>query len=141
MIAIACGVAKGRGYGDNTSAALITRGLAEMARLGAALGARRETLMGLSGVGDMVLTCGHEQSRNFTLGGALGRGAARDDKLSGRVSVAEGVTSAAATVALAARHGVEMPIVSAVDAVLNRGADIDQTIAGLLARPLGPEAG
>ena len=141
VIAIACGVAKGRGYGDNTSAALITRGLAEMARLGVALGARRETLMGLSGVGDLVLTCGHEQSRNFTLGRALGRGAALDDYLSGQVSVAEGVASAAAIVALAGRHGVEMPIVSAVDAVLNRGADIDQTIAGLLARPFIPEAG
>ncbi len=141
VIAIACGVAKGRSYGDNTGAALITRGLAEMARLAAALGARRETLMGLSGLGDLVLTCGHEQSRNFTLGIALGRGAALDDYLSGQVSVAEGVASAAAIVALAARHGVEMPIVSAVDAVLNRGADIDRTIAGLLARPFTREAG
>ncbi len=141
VIAIACGVARGRGYGHNTSAALITRGLAEMARLGAALGARRETLMGLSGVGDLVLTCSHEQSRNFTLGIALGRGAALDDYLAGQVSVAEGVTSAAAIVALAARHGVEMPIVSAVDEVLNRGADSDRAIAGLLARPFTPEAG
>jgi glycerol-3-phosphate dehydrogenase (NAD(P)+) len=141
VIAIACGVAKGRGLGDNTGAALITRGLAEMARLGAALGARRETLMGLSGLGDLVLTCTHEQSRNFTLGIAVGRGSFVDDYQAGRMTVAEGVASAAATVALARRLGVDMPIVEAVDAVLNRGADIDAEIAGLLARPLIPELG
>jgi len=140
VIAIACGIANSRGYGKNTSAALITRGLAEMARLGAALGASRETLMGLSGVGDLLLTCGYEQSRNLTLGIALGRGAALDDYLSGQVSVAEGVASAAAVAALAVRHEIDMPIVSAVDAVLNHGVDIDHTIAALLARQFIPEA-
>ena len=141
VIAIACGVARGRGLGDNAGAALITRGLAEMARLGAALGARRETLMGLSGLGDLVLTCSHEQSRNFALGIAVGQGSFLDDYLAGRMTVAEGVASAQATVALAGRHGVEMPIAGAVDAVLNRGADIDAEIAGLLARPFKPELG
>ena len=141
VIAIACGVAKGRGLGDNTGAALITRGLAEMARLGAALGARRETLMGLSGLGDLVLTCTHEQSRNFTLGIAVGQGSILDDYLAGRMTVAEGVASAQATVVLASRHDVELPIAGAVDAVLNRGADIGHEIAGLLARPFTPELG
>ena len=141
VVAIACGVARGRGLGDNAGAALITRGLAEITRLGAALGARRETLTGLSGLGDLVLTCRHEQSRNFTLGVALGGGARLDDYLAGRMTVAEGVASAAATVELAGRHGVEMPIAAAVDAVLNRGADIDQTVAALLARPFTPEIG
>ena len=138
VIAIACGIAKGRGLGDNAGAALITRGLAEMARLGMALGAARATLMGLSGLGDLVLTCTHEQSRNFSLGMALGRGRALGDYLAGRPTVAEGVASAQATVLLAARHGVDMPIAAAVDAVLNRGADLDAEIAALLARPLPP---
>ncbi len=141
VIAIACGIAKGRGLGDNTVAALITRGLAEMARLGTALGARRETLMGLSGLGDLVLTCSHAQSRNFTLGMAIGRGRALADYLAERKTVAEGVASAEATVMLAARHGVDMPIAAAVHAVLNHGADIDTEIAGLLTRPFTPELG
>ena len=141
VVAIACGVSKGRGLGDNTGAALITRGLAEMARLGAALGARRETLMGLSGLGDLVLTCSHQQSRNFALGMAIGQGRSLDDYLAGRSTVAEGVASARATVVLAASHGVEMPIAAAVDAVLNRGADIDSEIANLLSRPFTPERG
>ena len=139
VIAIACGIAKGRGLGDNAGAALITRGLAEMARL--VLGARRETLMGLSGLGDLVLSCTHEQSRNFSLGMAIGRGVPLDDYLAARRTVAEGVASAQATVLLAARHGVDMPIAAAVDAVLNRAADVDAKIAGLLARPFTPELG
>jgi glycerol-3-phosphate dehydrogenase (NAD(P)+) len=141
VLAIACGIARGRGMGQNAGAALVTRGLAEMARLGMALGARRETLMGLSGLGDLVLTCTHEMSRNFSLGMALGRGEALADYLAGRVTVAEGVASAGAVVALAARHGVEMPISAAVDAVLNREADMDLAIAGLLARPISSELG
>ena len=141
VIAIACGVAKGRGLGDNTVAALITRGLAEMARLGMALGARRETLMGLSGLGDLVLTCTCAQSRNFTLGLAIGRGRALADYLNQRNTVAEGVASAGATVMLAARHGVDMPIAAAVHGVLHRGADIDHEISGLLSRPFTPELG
>ena len=139
VIAIACGIATGRGLGDNAVAALITRGLAEMARLGAALGAKRETLMGLSGLGDLVLTCSHVQSRNFSLGMAIGQGQGLSDYLAGRPTVAEGVASAQATVLLARQHGIEVPIAAAVDGVLNRGADIDSEIANLLARPGAPE--
>ena len=141
VIAIACGIAKGRGLGDNAGAALITRGLAEMARLGAALGARRETLMGLSGLGDLVLTCTHQQSRNFSLGMAIGQGRRLDDYLAERTTVAEGVAGSRAITVLATRHEVEMPITAAVDGVLNHDADIDAEITGLLARPFTPELG
>ncbi len=139
VLAIACGIVRGRGLGDNARAALITRGLAEIARLAEAKGARPETLMGLSGVGDLVLTCNNMQSRNFSLGVALGEGAALNAVLAGRTSVAEGVYSAAAVAELAGRLGVVMPIAAAVDAVLNRGADLDAAIAGLLARPFKAE--
>ncbi len=139
VLAIACGIVAGRRLGDNARAALITRGLAEMARLALRLGAKAETLMGLSGLGDLVLTCTAEQSRNFSLGAALGEGRALSEILAGRHSIAEGVHTAAEVVRLAARTGVEMPICAAVDAVLNGGADLHETIAGLLARPLRPE--
>ncbi len=139
VLAIACGVVEGRRFGDNARAALITRGLAEMARLGGALGARAETLMGLSGLGDLTLTCTSRQSRNMSLGFALGEGRGLADILAERQSVAEGVHSAAAVVALAARWGVEMPICRAVDAILNHGAAIEETIDGLLARPFRGE--
>ncbi len=139
VLAIACGVVEGRRFGDNARAALITRGLAEMARLGAALGARPETLMGLSGLGDLTLTCTSQQSRNMSLGWALGEGQALAEILAGRQSVAEGVYSAAAVVVLAARLQVDMPICRAVDAILNRGAALDETIDGLLSRPFRGE--
>ncbi|MFO1127437.1 MAG: NAD(P)H-dependent glycerol-3-phosphate dehydrogenase [Rhodospirillales bacterium] len=139
VLAIACGIVAGRGMGDNARAALITRGLAEMARLTVAMGGRPDTLMGLSGIGDLVLTCSALQSRNFSLGDALGRGERLADILASRTSVAEGVFSAAAVTEMARREGVSMPICFAVDAVLNAGADLDETIAGLLARPFRPE--
>ncbi len=139
VIAIACGIVSGRALGENARAALITRGLAEIMRLGAAIGARRATLMGLSGLGDLVLTCTGETSRNFSLGRALGAGQALKTILAGRRSVSEGVFTASAVADLADRHGVEMPIASAVDAILNRGAGIDDTIRGLLARPFTAE--
>jgi glycerol-3-phosphate dehydrogenase (NAD(P)+) len=139
VIAIACGIVTGRGMGDNARAALMTRGLAEMMRLGAALGARPETLMGLSGLGDLSLTCNGLQSRNMSLGIALGQGKSLADALSGKRSIAEGVESAGAIAALANRHSVDMPIVAAVDAILHQGAVIDDTIAGLLARPFKAE--
>jgi glycerol-3-phosphate dehydrogenase (NAD(P)+) len=140
VLAIACGIVAGRRLGDNARAALITRGLAEMVRLAVAKGGRRETLMGLSGLGDLVLTCTSRQSRNHSLGVALGEGRALADILAERRSIAEGVASAAATAALAQRLGIEMPITAAVDAILHRGAAIDEAIAGLLARPLKAEA-
>jgi glycerol-3-phosphate dehydrogenase (NAD(P)+) len=139
VLAIACGIVAGRRLGDNARAALITRGLAEMVRLARAKGGRAETLMGLSGLGDLTLTCTALQSRNHSLGFALGEGTALDEILGRRRSVAEGVSSAAAVAALASRLGVDMPIVAAVDAILHHGADIDQSIASLLARPFRGE--
>jgi glycerol-3-phosphate dehydrogenase (NAD(P)+) len=139
VLALACGIIAGRQMGENARAALITRGLAEMMRLGTALGGSAETLMGLSGLGDLVLTCSSPQSRNMSLGMALGQGKSLADILASRTSVTEGVTTAAAALALAKKYKVEMPIVAAVDAVLNHKADIDAMIAGLLARPLKSE--
>lgn len=140
VLAIACGIVAGKKLGDNTRAALITRGLAEMARLGAAKGGKPETLMGLSGLGDLTLTCNGPQSRNMSLGIALGEGRALQEVMAERKSIAEGVFSAATVVALAARLGVEMPICAAVDQVINHGADIERTIAALLSRPFRAEA-
>ncbi|HEY3910918.1 MAG TPA: NAD(P)H-dependent glycerol-3-phosphate dehydrogenase [Stellaceae bacterium] len=139
VLAIACGVVVGRGLGDNARAALITRGLAEMVRLGLALGARAETFRGLCGLGDLVLTCSAVQSRNHALGLALGRGQALDAALGGRRTVVEGVATAAAVSALAARLGIEMPISEAVDAVLHRGAPIETMTDRLLSRPYRAE--
>ena len=140
VLAIACGIVEGRRLGDNARAALITRGLAETVRLALAKGAQAETLMGLSGLGDLTLTCNAMQSRNFSLGVALGQGQDLDDILGARESVAEGVFSASAVTKLARRLGVEMPISDAVDGIINGGADIDATIVGLLARPLTADA-
>lgn len=139
VMAVATGICTGCGMGDNARAALITRGLAEIMRLGTAMGARLETLMGLSGLGDLVLTCSSMQSRNMSLGVALGQGAKLADILASRTSVAEGVYTAAAALALAQKHNVDMPITEAVDAVLNKGAAVDATISALLARPLRAE--
>ena len=139
VLAIACGIVEGRKLGDNTRAALVTRGLAEISRLGIAKGAHAETLAGLSGMGDLTLTCNAVQSRNFSLGVALGSGQRLEDILSERNSVAEGVFTASSVTDLARRLNVDLPICSAVDGVLNHGANIDATINGLLARPLKAE--
>jgi len=139
VLAIACGITEGRALGENARAALITRGLAEMVRLGEAKGAAAETFRGLSGLGDLVLTCTATQSRNYTLGVALGRGASLDEALAGKRAVVEGVATAAAVAALAARHRIEMPISAAVDAVLHRGMAIDAMIEALLSRPYRSE--
>ncbi|WP_020187138.1 NAD(P)H-dependent glycerol-3-phosphate dehydrogenase [Methylopila sp. 73B] len=134
VLAIAAGAAEGRGLGASAVAALIARGFAELSRLGAALGARPETLAGLSGLGDLVLTATSSKSRNFALGQALGRGEAPPDKL------AEGAATAEALVALAAAHGVEMPISAAVAEVVAGRVSVAAAIEGLLARPLRAEA-
>lgn len=139
VLAIAAGIAIGRGLGENARAALITRGFAEMTRLALAKGARAETLAGLSGLGDLVLTAGSDQSRNFALGRALGEGQTLAAHLQGKDSVAEGAASAPAVVALGARLNVELPIAQAVDAVLHHGAAIDEAIGALLARPFKTE--
>jgi glycerol-3-phosphate dehydrogenase (NAD(P)+) len=137
--AIACGIVVGLGLGENARAALITRGLAEMVRLARVKGGRAETLMGLSGLGDLTLTATSPKSRNYSLGLALGEGRTLAAVLGDRRSVAEGVSSAPATLALAARLGVEMPIAAAVDAVLHRGAGLGDAVEALLARPFRPE--
>jgi glycerol-3-phosphate dehydrogenase (NAD(P)+) len=139
VIAIACGIVAGRRLGDNARAALITRGLAEIVRLGRARGARPETLMGLSGLGDLTLTCTSGLSRNYALGVALGEGETLDALMAGRRGVAEGVFSAGAAVALAEKLGVQMPISVGVDGILNRGAPIEAAIEALLARPFRAE--
>jgi glycerol-3-phosphate dehydrogenase (NAD(P)+) len=139
VLAIACGIIDGRGLGDNARAALITRGLAEIARLGVAKGADPDTFRGLSGMGDVVLTCAATQSRNHTLGASLGRGMSLAEALSGSRAVVEGVATAAALAALAGRLGIEMPITQAVDGVLHRGLEIDAMIESLLARPYRAE--
>lgn len=141
VLAIACGIVTGREMGDNARSALVTRGLAEMTRLGRAMGANARTLAGLSGLGDVVLTCSSLQSRNMSLGVELGQGRRLDEVLGARVSVAEGVYSASAALELASRYQVEMPIVAAVHAILNEGAEIGATIQALLARPMRREDG
>jgi glycerol-3-phosphate dehydrogenase (NAD(P)+) len=140
VLAIACGIATGRELGENARAALITRGLAEMTRLALAKGGRAETLSGLSGLGDLVLTAMSEKSRNYSLGVGLGQGRQLDDILAERRSVAEGVASAAPIAALARTLKVDMPISATVDAILNQGHDIGAAISALLARPLRSEA-
>ena len=139
VLAIACGAAEGRGLGRSAHAALVTRGFAEMTRLGVALGARPETLAGLCGLGDLVLTCSSPQSRNMSVGLALGRGQTLAEARAGQKTVAEGVDSAPAVNALADRLGVEMPICRAVCALLDGRMDVDAAMAELLSRPLKAE--
>jgi glycerol-3-phosphate dehydrogenase (NAD(P)+) len=140
VIAIACGVALGRKLGDGARAALITRGFAELTRLGLAMGAKAETLSGLCGLGDLVLTCCSLTSRNTSLGAALGEGRELREILAERRSVAEGAESAPAVAALAARHQVEMPICAAVDDIVGGRVSIDQAIVALLSRPFRAES-
>lgn len=139
VLAIACGIVEGKGLGRSAHAALITRGFAEMTRLAVAAGGEAETLAGLCGLGDLVLTCSSSQSRNMSLGMALGRGETLDQALAGKLSVAEGVASAPAVRALARRLGVETPISEAVAAILDGRVDVDTAIDALLSRPLKSE--
>ncbi len=139
VLAIACGVVEGLGLGQNARAALIARGYAEMLRFGLARGGRAETLAGLCGLGDLVLTCSSTASRNFSLGLALGAGQSAAEALAGRNSVAEGAHTAPVLAQLAAREGIDMPIVAAVDGLLRGAAPARQVVAELLARPLKAE--
>jgi glycerol-3-phosphate dehydrogenase (NAD(P)+) len=139
VLAIACGIVEGKGLGRSAHAALITRGFAELTRMAEALGGEAETVAGLCGLGDLVLTCSSPQSRNMSVGLALGAGQTLDEALAGKLSVAEGVASAPAVQALAAKLGVEMPICDAVAAILSGRTDVDQAIAGLLSRPIRSE--
>jgi glycerol-3-phosphate dehydrogenase (NAD(P)+) len=139
VVAIAAGVADGLGFGSNAAAALITRALAEISRLGVRLGARRETFMGLAGIGDLVLTCTGGLSRNRQVGQALGQGRGLDEILGSMKMVAEGVETCRAARALGAAHGVPMPIVEQVHRILFEGHDPRAALAELLARPLRAE--
>jgi glycerol-3-phosphate dehydrogenase (NAD(P)+) len=140
VLAIAAGIVAGRALGDNARAGIITRGFAELLRFGVAMGARPETLMGLSGLGDLILTCSSEQSRNMSLGKALGEGKALADILGSRKSVSEGTHSAAAAVARASEMGVELPICDAVRAILAGETSVDEAINAILSRPFKSEA-
>ena len=139
VVAIACGIVAGQGLGENARAAVITRALAEISRLGVAKGAQAETFTGLSGLGDLTLTCTSSTSRNYALGEALAAGERKADVLARRPSVAEGAYTAEAVLAMAASLGVDVPICRAVDAVLNRDAGVAATITDLLARPFKRE--
>lgn len=140
VLAIACGIVEGKGLGRSAHAALITRGFAELTRLAVALGGAAETVAGLCGLGDLVLTCSSPQSRNMSVGLALGGGQSLEQALAGKVSIAEGVASAPAVRALARSLNVETPICEAVAAVLAGEVDVDSAILGLLSRPLKAEA-
>jgi glycerol-3-phosphate dehydrogenase (NAD(P)+) len=135
VLAIAAGIVEGRKLGASAHAALVTRGFAEMRRCGEALGARPDTLMGWSGLGDLLLTCGSPQSRNMSLGRALGQGQTLGAVLGSRRSVAEGVYTAAAVVRVAGERGVDMPIAQAVHAIVEGRLGIDAAIEALLSRP------
>ena len=138
VLAIACGVVEGAALGQNARAAVIARGFAEMTRFGLARGARAETLAGLSGLGDLVLTCSSTSSRNYSLGVGLGQGRAAAELLADRRTVAEGAFTAPVLREAAAEAGVDMPVTAAVGELL-AGARVTDVIGALLARPLVPE--
>lgn len=140
VLAIACGVVEGKGLGQNARAALIARGFAEMTRFGLACGARRETLAGLSGLGDLVLTCSSTSSRNFSLGKGIGEGRSVSDLMADRRTVAEGAFTAPVLARLARECGIDMPIVAAVHALLSGESEVGEVLEQLLARPPRPES-
>jgi glycerol-3-phosphate dehydrogenase (NAD(P)+) len=140
VIALACGMAAGVGLGENTAAAIITRGLAEIMRLGIAVGAKGATLAGLAGVGDLVATCTSPRSRNRSFGESLGRGKTLESALKERGGhVVEGVTSCESVLALASSYDVEMPLTDAVERVCHKGLSVDQAVVALLGRSTKPE--
>ena len=136
VLAIACGVVEGRGLGESAKAALMARGFAEARRFALGLGARPETLAGLSGLGDLILTCGSRQSRNMSLGYEIGRGADPRAVIEARRTVTEGAATAPVLVRLARERGVEMPVCEAVERLLAGDTDVDAVIGALMTRPL-----
>ena len=140
VLAIACGVVEGKGLGQNARAALIGRGFAEMTRFGLAFGAKRETLAGLSGLGDLVLTCSSTTSRNYSLGVGIGQGRSAAEMMANRNTVAEGAFTAPVLARLARDKGIDMPIVDAVDALIAGRANVDEVLGALLSRPAKSEA-
>jgi glycerol-3-phosphate dehydrogenase (NAD(P)+) len=139
VIAIASGIAMGMGFGDNTRATLITRGLTEMTRLAEALGGHAESLSGLAGMGDLIATCSSTSSRNTTVGMRLGQGEALEDIISSTKMVAEGVKSSASVLQLAQQYGVEMPITEQVVAVCHHGIPASEALLNLMTRRQRPE--
>jgi glycerol-3-phosphate dehydrogenase (NAD(P)+) len=139
VIAIAAGLCDGLGYGDNTKGALLTRGLAEISRLGVAMGGRRETFFGLTGMGDLIATAMSRHSRNRHVGERLGRGETLEQVLGAMVMVAEGVTTATAARELGRRHGVELPITEQVCAILLEGRSPREALMTLMTRDLKSE--
>jgi glycerol-3-phosphate dehydrogenase (NAD(P)+) len=139
ILALAAGMTIGAGLGENARAALVTRGMAEITRLGIAMGARGETFMGLAGMGDVMLTCHAETSRNFSCGFALGRGQTLDDIMNARSSVTEGVTTVFPALLMAQKYNVELPICQAVANVVNNDMNVGAALAQLMARPLKAE--
>ncbi|MCF6195134.1 MAG: NAD(P)-dependent glycerol-3-phosphate dehydrogenase [Emcibacter sp.] len=135
VLAVACGIVAGLELGDNARAALITRGLAEMVRFGEVFGAKRETMMGLCGLGDLILTCSSVQSRNMSLGMALGQGKSVAEIMSGRISVAEGYHTAGILAEIAERENIDMPIAAAVNEILHKGGDVKEIVQQLMNRP------
>jgi glycerol-3-phosphate dehydrogenase (NAD(P)+) len=135
VLAIACGVVEGKGLGQNARAALIGRGFAEMRRFGLACGAQPATLAGLSGLGDLVLTCSSTSSRNYSLGVGIGQGRSAAELMSDRKTVAEGAFTAPVLARVARERGIDMPIVNAVDALVAGRAQVNEVLDGLLSRP------
>jgi glycerol-3-phosphate dehydrogenase (NAD(P)+) len=140
IIALGAGIADGMGFGDNTKAALMTRGLAEMTRLGVALGAKRETFSGLAGVGDLIVTCTSMHSRNRRCGILIGEGMPPEEANEKIGMVVEGITTAEAAYALAHKHSVEVPITEAICKVVRGELDASEALAGLMSRPGRHEA-
>jgi glycerol-3-phosphate dehydrogenase (NAD(P)+) len=138
ILAIACGIAIGKGLGENARAALVTRGIAEIGRLCVKMGGKQETLLGLSGIGDIMLTCGSEKSRNMSLGIAIGKGVSLSEILENGKTV-EGVKTSQSVAMLAHKLGVDMPITCAVKSILHDNADIDKAVHMLLERPFSAE--
>lgn len=139
VIAIACGIAHGLQMGESARASLVTRGLLEIARLGVAIGANYETFLGQCGIGDMMLTCSSEKSRNFSLGYELGKGDSLNDILKRRKTVTEGVHTATSILPLCHKHNIDMPITLAVHKCLNEGLSLDEALQDMLNRPVGHE--
>jgi glycerol-3-phosphate dehydrogenase (NAD(P)+) len=140
VVAIACGAVHGLGLGENARAALMTRGIAEIGRLASSMGAKKETLMGMCGFGDLVLTCSSMQSRNFSLGSDLGKGRSLEDIMAERNAVTEGVHTSQALMVMAKNHAVEMPIAEAVYKCLNEDMPIRDAVNHMLQRPLRSQA-
>lgn len=141
IIALACGIAMGIGCGDNAKAAIITRGIAEISRLGAAMGCREQTFGGLAGIGDLIVTATSMHSRNFRCGILIGKGVPVKEAISQIGMVVEGLNALPAAIKLAKKHNVQMPIIEAIDAIVSDGADIPTVIQSLMSRDLKSEVG